>query len=207
MDIDLGKQRRTLLGIAAALAIYEVGGGTLAKLTMLGGGLEITNPERLLFFAYLVLIYLVWRYWLLMKEEQLKLKTEINEVTLSVAPLSKILCVLEENFKENSGINFVEGFQKVNIGNTGAAFMPVPIRRRIEISPFKRAIAYEADNPRGDLKFGNAKFDLPFMTYAACWMWTTLKLAVIDKQISNIYVPYVLAAIAIVIRLARHGAV
>jgi len=64
MKDEIIRQRRNLIGMSVALSVYELAGGELVKASVLFGMIPIVKPNIVISFAWLLLIYFLWRYWL-----------------------------------------------------------------------------------------------------------------------------------------------
>lgn len=70
MNADLLRQRRNLMVTSLVLTAINLAGATLKKdVSVLGASIEFSNPERILWGAWMLWAYFLIRYWQYLNEE------------------------------------------------------------------------------------------------------------------------------------------
>ena len=64
MKDDVLRQRRNLIAVAVGLTLYEISGGQPKDTPTFMGLVNFSNPDVLIYFAWLTLLYFTWRYWI-----------------------------------------------------------------------------------------------------------------------------------------------
>ena len=208
MDIDIQKQRRNLLGSSIGLAIYELAGGTTGKISLMDGGIELENPEYLVALGYGALLYFLWRYWLYAKPEHKKFREMVAQAMHDFSAYQSLVAPHLAEFQEKSGVEVEEAFQRgydqVPSGESAAKTpFTIPVVHEVVARPFRRILEISVRDVYGNFVPNRVQKRIGFIKYEMLWLRSTTLLIFSDKTFSDLYVPYLLAAIALVAGGAR----
>ena len=183
-DPGFVRQRRSVMAISLGLIIYELAGGKLHGASVFGGVITLEHPRIVLYFAWAALFYFIWRYWLYMRGEFGRVRTEYL-VAIGYLP----------SFKE-----LASEFQGEIIAGRHQNDEPV-----IVTSWFGRSLDFSRRwSTSGVLEsFANNPSNVPVPYWRlkrieiVAWILTAYK----DRAFSDYLLPYLIAAFAIAVTI------
>ncbi len=190
------RQRRNLVALSIALAVYGLAGGRLNPVSFLGGGVVLNTPGTVLWIAHIAWLYLLWRYWLYSRGAHANVKSIVRSYLVGSRCYQRMVDTEIVKFQNESGVSWAEGWQKSAIqSDERTQFKPIPIDDSIQKYWFKRTLLLVVDNPDGQFCPDRKEVPLPFVKYGLCVSAARLRAAFGHHLVSDIYIPYAIAAL------------
>ena len=140
--------RRNVIGVSLALIVFEIAGGTVKDVSFLNGGIKLDNAELIVSLSYIALTYLLWRYWLYAKPEHTRFRGLFEQKIKESKEYQELVNPLIEQFKNNSGAAYAEGWQNAVDDDETKEFIPIPVEVSLLRKMFSRELLIRIDNPK-----------------------------------------------------------
>jgi hypothetical protein len=197
VDTDIHKQRRNLIGVSLGLVIFELSNGKTDSVSFLGGGVKLENGQSILVIAYMALAYLVWRYWLYAKPLHKEFHEVVKGRILASKSYNNLITPLVNEFKNNAGVAYKEGWDAAYGIETEEKYNPIPVNVSIKNGVFSRQLQISVENPMGEYHPDMVTHKISFLTYEAIRIKAYLSAMAADKTFSDMFVPYGLSIVAV----------
>lgn len=190
------KQRRNLVAVSMALAIYGLAGGQLNPVSFVGGGVLLQTPGTILWIAHVAWLYLLWRYWLYSRSAHANVRSVVRSYFVSSRCYQRLVKEEIEQFQHESGVSYAEGWQDTALDDDqDTKFRPIPVDDSIQKSWFKRTLILKVDHPDGHFHPDRKEVPLSFVKYELCVSAARLRAALGHYLVSDIYIPYAIAVL------------
>jgi hypothetical protein len=166
IDPELAKHRRNLMLLSAGLLIFELSGGRIENVSMMGGGFKLANAEVAVYAAYMALFYFLWRYWVYALPKHNAIRAELEAALERLNCYKRLIGPHIDSFRKESGISSSESIQKMALeGGKEGEFVPFPIERKIRKGLYRRVLSLTVADPRGDFHPNRIDRALNFWKY------------------------------------------
>ena len=193
-----GKQRRNVVIVAAALFIYYLAGGEWEQTIHLPiVGIKLTEPGRLVWLFWAVLIYSTWRYWLYSRELR-RSAAEGWEYFYREHPKAQELML--SCFRRDNATQYADATGVANPGGVKVRMETLrQMRFGLRYSSFMGNLfidSRDAQLAQPMLKW-DVHFQVPTRTVAWLRLVCFIRAFLTNKELSDLLVPYVLVVLAI----------
>ncbi|MBB3183307.1 hypothetical protein FHR95_000848 [Halomonas fontilapidosi] len=183
--------------MSLGLIVFEIAGGQVKEVSFINGGVSLENPELLISLGYLALAYLLWRYWLYVKPEHDEFRKLVQETLESSKIYREFVDPRVKKFKEESGVAHAEGWQEFADEDDKKEFVPIPVEEHIGGHFWARELVLRVANPKGDFNPDREAHRIPVFSYERMKASAWVKVILADKAYSDLFVPYLLAFVAV----------
>jgi hypothetical protein len=194
MDVDVGRQRRNLIAVSTALILYKALDAKLGTVKFWGEGVVVSG-ENILWIALLALPYMVWRYWLYVKNEHGVIKDKAKKYLLGSGLIKGSFRRLKMGFIRENGVTDWEAYWNGVLKDVNNIFIQ---NEKYEVWWEKGRLVseYSGRDELGAYVVEYMLEKLPIWDSWLCICSCYFKVILADKEFSDLYVPYVVALIA-----------
>ena len=122
---------------------------------------------------------------------------------LASKPYKFLTTPLVNDFKNNAGVAYKEGWDAAYGIKTEEEYKPIPINVSIKHGIFSRQLQISVENPMGEYHPDMVTHKIPFLTYEAIRIKACLSAMAADKTFSDMFVPYALSIVAVAAAVFR----
>lgn len=196
MKTDWARQRRNLVAVSVALAIFWGADGKLDESIVIGQGARLENPVTLVVVATFVWLYLLWRYWLYSKGYHREVGEAIDCRFRELDCYTELVDRHDVHFRNRSGVSRAEGLQKAAIKDEpDAEFKSIPTSLLVKRGLRRHRLTISVDNPKGEYHPDSQDFQIRSLTYEKCRLCAVLKTFMSDRIVSDIVIPYIVGTL------------
>ncbi|MBI3528223.1 MAG: hypothetical protein HY067_09655 [Betaproteobacteria bacterium] len=202
---SLQKQRRNLIITCILMLLYYVGGGSFgspndAEFDISGGKFHLANPQVIIAFGWIILLYFTWRYWLYAKDQH---RLAHDAYFLIYRQDLSLIKFLEAETKSKLPMPL---HQALDVNSETADRIKLPPLSfsvdRIGNFKYKAQMFYALENDNGDLqRIRNTplEIEIAFYRVVPLLIKSYIAFALSKQEFSDLLVPYIVATFTIMV--------
>lgn len=196
MDVDVGRQRRNVMVVSIALILYNALDAELGKVKLWGDGVVVSG-ENVLWIGIAALPYMVWRYWLYVKNDHEAISSLVHGYKIKSSLLDGCYLRLKSKFLEQHASPESGSIYNNKPTDIRAAGV---FREKFEtswIGLLPHAVYSGKDKRKGDYT-SQVSERLPIGSYLLGLLRCYLRVIFSNREFSDLFVPYLAAAVALI---------